>query len=435
MNQKKRKSHYHADMLSVEDAREKILSKFEILNPTQINILDSVGSIVSEDIISEINVPPLDNSAMDGYAVIKDDLINADDENIIYLDVIEEIPAGSIPKLSLSTGQASRIMTGAPIPSGSDAVVPFDDTNELENNDKSKIGIKINVKNLENIRKKSEDIKKGSIIIKKGSLITSATIGVMASIGLEKVSVIRKPIIGILSTGNELLEPGEKNQDGKIYNSNTYTLSSLVKEFGATPLIQKHALDKVEDLEKKLKKLRDVDLIVTSAGVSKGDYDIVKDVLDKNGDINLWSVNMRPAKPLAFGIITIDGKKIPLLGVPGNPVSAMIAFEKFGRYAIDKMKGKPLKNRPIIKANLESDIINHDGRRLYSRVKVIVDSSSKVIAIPIKNQSSGVLTSMHEANGLAICPSDIDILKKGEKIDVEMFNWNENISDILNNEE
>ena len=435
MNQKIRKSHYHADMLSVEDAREKILSKFKILNPVQINILESVGSVISEDIISEINVPPLDNSAMDGYAVIKNDLLKADDENIIYLDVIEEIPAGTIPKLSLSPGQASRIMTGAPIPSGSDAVVPFEDTNELENNDKNKIGIKISVKNLENIRKKSEDIKKGSVIIKKGSLITSATVGVMASIGLEKVSVIRKPIIGILSTGNELLEPGEKNQDGKIYNSNTYTLSSLVTEFGATPLIQKHALDKVEDLEKKLAKLKDVDLIVTSAGVSKGDYDIVKDVLDKNGDINLWSVNMRPAKPLAFGIITIDGKKIPLLGVPGNPVSAMIAFEKFGRYAIDKMKGKPLRNRPIIKANLESDIINHDGRRLYSRVKVIVDSSSKIIAVPIKNQSSGVLTSMHEANGLAICPSDIDILKKGEKIDVEMFNWNENISDILNNEE
>ena len=435
MNQKKRKSHYHADMLSVEDAREKILSKFKTLNPIQINILESVGSVISEDIISEINVPPLDNSAMDGYAVIKNDLLKADDENIIYLDVIEEIPAGTIPKLSLSPGQASRIMTGAPIPSGSDAVVPFEDTNELENNDKNKIGIKISVKNLENIRKKSEDIKKGSVIIKKGSLITSASVGVMASIGLEKVSVIRNPIIGILSTGNELLEPGEKNQDGKIYNSNTYTLSSLVTEFGATPLIQKHALDKVEDLEKKLKKLRDVDLIVTSAGVSKGDYDIVKDVLDKNGDINLWSVNMRPAKPLAFGIITIDGKKIPLLGVPGNPVSAMIAFEKFGRYAIDKMKGKPLRNRPIIKANLESDIINHDGRRLYSRVKVIVDSSSKIIAVPTKNQSSGVLTSMHEANGLAICPSDIDILKKGEKIDVEMFNWNENISDILNNEE
>ena len=435
MNQKKRKSHYHADMLSVEDAREKILSKFKTLNPIQINILESVGSVISEDIISEINVPPLDNSAMDGYAVIKNDLLKADDENIIYLDVNEEIPAGTIPKLSLSPGQASRIMTGAPIPSGSDAVVPFEDTNELENNDKNKIGIKISVKNLENIRKKSEDIKKGSVIIKKGSLITSASVGVMASIGLEKVSVIRKPIIGILSTGNELLEPGEKNQDGKIYNSNTYTLSSLVTEFGATPLIQKHALDKVEDLEKKLAKLKDVDLIVTSAGVSKGDYDIVKDVLDKNGDINLWSVNMRPAKPLAFGIITIDGKKIPLLGVPGNPVSAMIAFEKFGRYAIDKMKGKPLRNRPIIKANLESDIINHDGRRLYSRVKVIVDSSSKIIAVPIKNQSSGVLTSMHEANGLAICPSDIDILKKGEKIDVEMFNWNENISDILNNEE
>ena len=143
------------------------------------------------------------------------------------------------------------------------------------------------------------------MIINKGSIITSATIGMLASIGLSKVSVIRKPVIGILSTGDELIEPGEKNQLGKIYNSNTYTLSSLVNEYGGIPLIQKHAKDQVEDLEKKLSKLKNVDLIVTSAGVSKGDYDIVKDVLDKNGDINLWSVNMRPAKPLAFGVIEI----------------------------------------------------------------------------------------------------------------------------------
>ena len=402
MNNKIRKSHYHADMLSVEEARDKILSKFSTLEPKNIDILESLGCVVSKDIISDINVPPWDNSAMDGYAIIKSDVEKANDKNIVYLKVIEEIPAGSMPELTLSSGQASRI--------------------KVENN--------------ENIRKKSEDIKEGDVIINKGSIITSATIGMLASIGLSKVSVIRKPVIGILSTGDELIEPGEKNQLGKIYNSNTYTLSSLVNEYGGIPLIQKHAKDQVEDLEKKLSKLKNVDLIVTSAGVSKGDYDIVKDVLDKNGDINLWAVNMRPAKPLAFGIIDIEGKKIPLLGVPGNPVSAMIAFEKFGRYAIDKMKGKEVRDRPIIKAILDSDIINHDGRRLYARVKVFVDKNSKkTIAVPITNQSSGVLTSMHEANGFGICPSDIDIIKRGEKVDVEMFTWNDEISEILNNKD
>jgi len=284
MNNKIRKSHYHADMLSVEEARDKILSKFSTLEPKNIDILESLGCVVSKDIISDINVPPWDNSAMDGYAIIKSDVEKANDKNIVYLKVIEEIPAGSMPELTLSSGQASRIMTGAPIPSGSNAVVPFEDTTELENTDKNSIGIKIKVENNENIRKKSEDIKEGDVIINKGSIITSATIGMLASIGLSKVSVIRKPVIGILSTGDELIEPGEKNQLGKIYNSNTYTLSSLVNEYGGIPLIQKHAKDQVEDLEKKLSKLKNVDLIVTSAGVSKGDYDIVKDVLDKNGD-------------------------------------------------------------------------------------------------------------------------------------------------------
>ena len=150
-----------------------------------------------------------------------------------------------------------------------------------------------------------------------------------------------------------------------------------------------------------------------------------------NGDMNFWSVNMRPAKPLAFGQIVIKDKKIPLIGLPGNPVSAMIAFEKFGRYAIDKMSGKKLKHRPIIKATLTEDIHNYDGRRLYARVKVSREDS-KIIATPLKNQSSGVLTSMFLSNGLAICPSGTDILKKDQKIDVEMFGWNEDISEILN---
>jgi molybdopterin molybdotransferase len=432
MVKKIKKSHYHADMLSVEEARGKILSKFAKLETEKTPILKSLGSVISEDIISNIDVPPWNNSAMDGYAVIKKDLLNASNENMVSLRIIEEIAAGEIPNKPLNKGETSRIMTGAPVPQNADAVVPFEDTNELNRKDFEKIGIKINVDHFENIRKKSEDIKRGSIILKKGTIISSASIGLLASIGLNVVPIIRKPIVGILSTGNELIEPGQKNEIGKIFNSNSYTITSLIESYGAEAVLQNHAEDNIQDLEKKLSNFLNVDFIVTSAGVSKGDYDVVKDVLNKNGDINFWSVNMRPAKPLAFGIISLNNKKIPLLGLPGNPVSAMIALEKFGRYAIDKMKGKPIRHKPIIKAFLESDIINYDGRRLYARVIISRDSNSKLIAKPIRNQSSGVLTSMQEANGLAVCPSDIDILNKGQEIDVEMFNWNEDISEILN---
>jgi len=428
---KKRKSHYHADMLSVEEAREKILSVFNKLEEISVNLENSLGYVISKDVVSKINVPPWDNSAMDGYAVLQKDVKKASNDNIVYLNVIEEIAAGNMPKKSISLGQASRIMTGAPVPDGANAVVPFEDTDENQSKSKEKIGIKIDVVDFENIRKCGEDISEGDKVITKGTEITPAVVGVLASIGYDQIQVYRKPKVGILSTGNELIEPGEKLEKGKIYNSNSSTIASLTKQYGGEIKSQTHSEDTIEDLEKKLYNFHDVDLIVTSAGVSKGDYDVVKDVLSKNGDMNFWSVNMRPAKPLAFGQIVINGREIPLIGLPGNPVSAMIAFEKFGRYAIDKMSGKKIKHRPIIRATLTEDIHNYDGRRLYARVKVSREDS-KIIATPLKNQSSGVLTSMFLSNGLAICPSGTDILKKDQKIDVEMFGWKEDISEILN---
>ena len=430
---KKKKSHYHADMLTVEEAREKILSQFNPLEEVSLDIDNALGCVISKDIISTFSVPPWNNSAMDGYAIIHQDVKNASEENLIYLKVIEEIAAGELPEKKISSGLASRIMTGAPIPEGAVAVIPFEDTNELNSKSPELIGIKIDAEKFENIRKKGEDISQGEVVINNGNEITPAVVGVLASMGLSKVDVYRRPKIGILSTGNELLEPGQSLEKGKIYNSNTHTILSLTKIYGADPETQTHSKDTIEDLENKLNNFEHVDMIVTSAGVSKGDYDVVKDVLNKNGDMNFWSVNMRPAKPLAFGKININGRNIPLLGLPGNPVSSMIAFEKFGRYAIDKMMGKQIRHRPIIKAILQEEIPNHDGRRLYARVKVEKSKdSSEIIAIPLKNQSSGVLTSMFLSNGLAICPSGTDILNKGQEIDVEMFGWNEEISKIIN---
>ena len=238
---KKRKSHYHADMLSVEEAREKILSVFNTLEEISVNLEDSLGYVISKDVVSKINVPPWNNSAMDGYAVLLKDVNKASIDNIIYLNVIEEIAAGNMPKKSISSGQASRIMTGAPVPDGANAVVPFEDTDENQSKSKEKIGIKIDVVDFENIRKCGEDISEGDKVITKGTEITPAVVGVLASIGYDQIEVYRKPKIGILSTGNELIEPGEKLEKGKIYNSNSSTIASLTEQYGGETISQTHS--------------------------------------------------------------------------------------------------------------------------------------------------------------------------------------------------
>ena len=325
-------------------------------------------------------------------------------------------------------------MTGAPIPEGASTVVPFEDTDENQQKESNitKIGIKLKTEKFENIRTAGEDIKSGEKILSKGDIVSASVIGISASIGLNKIPVFRRPKIGVLSTGNELLSPGDKIEPGKIFDSNTYTIASLIKSYGAIPIIEKFSRDNVIEIESKINNFENIDLIVTSAGVSKGDYDVVKEIMENKGDINFWSVNMRPAKPLAFGYVIIRSKQIPFIGLPGNPVSAMIALDKFARFAINKMMGKPFLDRPTIKARLESDIINYDDRRFYARVYVYRNSENIICARPLKNQSSGVLTSMHNANGLGICPTGINKLYKDEIIDVEMFNWNENITEIIN---
>ena len=429
-----KKSHYHADMLSVEEARQRIISKFHILDKEDSSILDTLGQVIAEDIYSKVSVPPLDNSAMDGFALKNEDIVSASETNVVYLNVVETIEAGRIPKKKILKGEASRIMTGAPIPEGATTVVPFEETDENQQKESNitKIGIKLKTEKFENIRTAGEDIKSGEKILSKGDIVSSSVIGISASIGMDKIPVFRRPNIGVLSTGNELLSPGDKIQPGKIFDSNTYTISSLIKSYGAIPIIEKFSKDNVIEIESKIKKFENIDLIVTSAGVSKGDYDVVKEIMENKGEINFWSVNMRPAKPLAFGYVIVKNKQIPFIGLPGNPVSAMIALDKFARFAINKMMGKPFLDRPVIKAKLDSDIINYDDRRFYARVYVYRNSENIICARPLENQSSGVLTSMHYANGLGICPSSINKLYKDEIIDVEMFNWSENITEIIN---
>ncbi len=420
--------HYDAGMLSVEDARDRILSYFEPLDSVDVPLLDAVGLTLAEDLTAGFDIPPLANSAMDGYAVKSADVASASKFNPVLLPVLGYIAAGDVPQMPLSEGSAVRIMTGAPVPEGADAVVPFEDTDEEDRRsnggDISEIGIRLDAESGDNIRPAGEDVRAGQTVIEYGAEITAGVVGVAASLGKTSVQAIRRPVIAIVSTGDELMEPGERREPGKIYNSNAYSIAALVEKYGGIARIIGIARDSIESLETMLEEAVENDMVVTSAGVSKGDYDVVKDVLSKNGEIALWSVRMRPAKPLAFGALNApDGRKVPHLGVPGNPVSAMVAFEQFGRPAIRVMLGKAPLQKPTITATLDDPVYNHDGRRVYARVDVYKDDAGNYRARSTGNQSSGALHSMALARGFAICPDDVASVPAGTDAVVEILEW------------
>jgi len=418
-------------MISVEQALEKILVYARVLETEEVFILDSVGQVIAQDIHSDINVPPLDNAAMDGYAIQSRDTDGASSQSPRFLIVIDTVIAGSISGHEVKPGTAIRIMTGAPVPKGADAVIRFEDTDESQRKKSSlnEIGILCQVKTGLNIRRAGEDIAKGSMVLKKGTIIRPAEVGVLASLGKNKVRVIRRPVVAILATGNELVALGQPLPAGKIYNSNTYSVAALVQRYGGIPKILGIALDSEDSLVALLRKGLDTDMLITSGGVSAGDYDVVKDVLAKEGEINFWTVRMKPGKPLAFGTIKAPDKKgttrkIPHLGLPGNPVSSMVTFELFARPAILKMMGKKNLTKPTVEAVLEEPAYNTDGRRVYTRA-IVEKRDDKYFARLTGPQGSGILTSMSLAKGLVIVPEDKAEIKAGEVAQVIMLDWNE----------
>lgn len=424
-----RRGHYHADMLSVEEAFERIIAAFSPLEPETKPILEALGQTLAEDVFSPLNIPPTDNSAMDGYALRHEDVQAASPENPVVLRVIGLIAAGQIPDRSVEPGTALRIMTGAPTPDGCDTVVPFEDTDEVERKARGdsmdEIAIHVDQPLGMHVRPAGEDVKAGEKVLERGAVLRPSEIGVLASLGIEQVSVIRRPRIAILATGDELQKPGEAALPGRIYDSNSYGLAASVQRYGGVPLMLGIARDNLEDMHRKLNKGMTADLLLTSAGVSKGDYDIVKDVLAERGKVNFWSVRMRPAKPLAWGMLKGEGDRlVPHLGLPGNPVSAMVAFEEFGRPAILRMLGRTGLAKPTVRAELKGPIINFDGRRVFARVRV-TRQNGNYYATPTGPQGSNILTSMARANGLAICPEDLPRMESGQIVDVKMLDWNE----------
>lgn len=416
-------------MIGVEEALGKILDSIEVLEREEKPLLDCLGQVLAEDVYAPFDVPPQDNSAMDGYAVQAKSIVGASYEHPKVLRVVGEIAAGCVTELKVEPGTAVRIMTGAFVPKGADVVVPFEDTDEVDRKQRSvseaEIGIRVGLPEASNIRRGGEDIAKGELAVKQGTLLCPAEIGVLASLGKAIVSVIRRPVVGILATGNEVIEINQPLLPGKIYNSNSYSLAAQVLRYGGIPKLLGIAPDDVEQLSIAVRHGLDCDMLVTSGGVSLGDYDVVKQVLAAEGNVSFWTVRMKPGKPLAFGMFKRDdGKKIPHLGLPGNPVSSMITFEVFARPAILRMMGRSNLAGPNIAAVMEDPVKNDDGRRIFARV-VVSRRDGKYFARLTGPQGSGILTSMAKANGLAVIPESTKEVKPGGTVEVMMFDWDE----------
>ena len=394
-------------ILSVEDALERILDVFTTLDPEKVPVLDTLGRILAEDIVAKGDIPPHANTAMDGYAVISTDTTKARSDQPIKLCVIQNLSAGYIAEKQVTSGTAIRIMTGAPIPEGADAVIPFEQTQQSA----KVVELYSSVTPGENVRYAGEDVKTGDLVLTAGKRIRPQEIGMLASLGYTSVSVIRRPKVAILATGDELVSIDAQLTPGKIRNANEYSNAAQVMKYGGIPLMLGIAKDDITDLTHKIQTglAEGADLLLTSGGVSVGDFDIVKQVLIAEGEMTFWRVRMKPGKPLAFGIISIevDGKKrsVPVLGMPGNPVSAMVSFELFVRAAILKMSGFTELVKPTFYVILDNPIPEKDQRRHYVRV-MITQQDGEYHAALTGEQGSGILNSMVQANGLAIIPED-----------------------------
>jgi molybdopterin molybdotransferase len=402
-------------MLSVKEAREKVLGFSVKHKIKKVALLDSLGMILAENIISEDFVPAYDNSGTDGFAVKAVDIIGADKNYPVKLKLIkEDLTAGKIPENILESGYCIQIMAGAPIPEGSDCVVMKEDAIK-EGKD---VLIFKECKQGENVRHKGEDIKKNDTIIKIGKKISPGDIGVMASIGRKEILVISPPVVGILATGSELIEINEKLEIGKVRDSNSYSLSAQVKEAGACHKRYGIVEDDKELMKKKIREtLCDCDVLLLTGGVSVGDYDFVKEILDElDAEFIFWRVNQKPGKSMAF--LTYKDKFI--FALPGNPVSVMVCFELYVRPLIKKIMGDSKLLRDVVTAKASSDFIHREGRTDFIRVK-IEEAEDGIYFKSTGIQSSGILMSMSEADGLAIFPEETGNIEKNTEIEVYLL--------------
>jgi molybdopterin molybdotransferase len=403
-------------LLSVNEARERILSHFQPVTTETLPLAGCSNRVLAQDIAATSDLPPFDNSSMDGFAVRAADVIDAAAGSPRNLRVVADIPAGSHPTISLAPDEAARIMTGASIPDGADAVVPVEDTN-FDNRDAGtlapdEVQIFKSAKSGANVRPRGMDLRAGDVVLNQGRILKPQDLGLLAMLGFANVRVYRKPRIALFSSGDELLPVDAPLEEGKIRDSNSYALAALIEEAGADVIrlgVAKDDPDSVKALLEKAVELN-VDLILSSAGVSVGAFDFVKQVIESNGKMDFWRVNMRPGKPLAFG----EYKQVSFIGLPGNPVSSFVGFEVFVRPTLQRLRGSLNGGRPTVRVRCEEQI-DSDGRESYLRAQVHEDEGN-FIACLTGHQGSGNLHSLVQANALLIIPAGVKCVPAGQEV-------------------
>ena len=391
-------------MLFFQAARKLILNSVSPCGVERVEILESLGRTLAEDIVAPWNLPASDNSAMDGYAVVSVNCLEP-----VTLEVIGHIQAGGVNNSVVISGCAVKIMTGARIPPGCDAVVPVEETEAKDNF----VHIRGPVSRLQHIRFKGEDVAEGEMVIGKGTVIRPPEISMLASCGKVFVPVFRKPRVAILSTGDELVELGEPALPGRIINSNAFSLAAAVREAGAEPIILGIARDNREDHREKMREGLRADAFITSAGVSAGDHDYVREVLEELGvEQKFWKVAMKPGGPTAFGVK--DGK--PVFSLPGNPVSTMVTFEIFVRPALLRMMGRQRVIRPTVKVTLAEEVRKKQGKVQLVRLRLDRDGRG-FRGSSSGDQNTGILKTMLMADAMAVLPADSTLFAAGEEVD------------------
>jgi molybdopterin molybdotransferase len=393
---------------SVDEHLAEVLQVVQTLSPLEVGLLDAHGCVLAEDVVAPEPLPGFDNSGMDGYAVRAADVQHVP----CVLPVVGDVAAGPASPLTVQPGLSVRIMTGACVPHGADTIVP------VEHTDGGIAQVRIDRVPTpgQHIRRAGEDVSAGELVLSAGSHLGAAQVGLAAAVGRARLLVRPRPRVVVLSTGDELVEPGGRLLPGQLYDSNSITLTSACVEAGAiayrvgiVPDEGPKLLDTLED------QLVRADLLLTSGGVSVGAYDVVKEVLSRLGTVGFHKVAMQPGMPQGFGVIGPD--RTPVFGLPGNPVSALVSFEVFVRPALRRMLGAPVVTRPVISARAAEQLRSPVGKRSYLRVHLEVKDGAYVVT-PVSGPGSHLVAGLARANALAVVPEDVEVVEAGQPVQV-----------------
>ena len=394
----------------VAEAQQIVLNCVAPLGIETVPVLNALQRVIAEDVVSPRHIPLHDNSAMDGYAVRHRDVEGASADRPVVLDVVEILPAGKTPLQRVESGKAIKIMTGAPMPTGADTVVQVEHTNASD----IQVEIYQAPRPGSHLRYRGEDIQRGQGVIEKDTRLRPAELGVLASVGKAQVLVYQRPRVAILATGNEIADLGDPDPSGKIINSYSYTLAGQVTEASGLPLLLGVAPDERNEISRRIASGLQADVLVTSGGVSMGDFDYVRECLDQAGlEAHFWTVALRPGSPITFGMVG----RVPVFSLPGNPVASMVTFELFVRPALLKMNGYADLFRPRSEAILQDEVRKRHGVRTFLR-GILSQQDTQAVVTTTGPQGSGILRSMNLANCLIDIPEEVERLQPGDTVQV-----------------